>query len=215
MQGLQKGLDETLRRTRIVPVLVIDDVKQAVPLARSLAKGGLRVLEITLRTAAAADCIHAIRAEIEDVVVGSGTVIDEKQLDLSEKLGCVFAVSPGATQALIASARGRNIALLPGSASASEAMNLLECGYRIQKFFPAEPAGGTAYLSSLSSPLPQVKFCPTGGLTQDNAASYLKLSNVIAVGGSWMAPKRLVSEAAWREITRLAHAAAGFGAAGA
>jgi 2-dehydro-3-deoxyphosphogluconate aldolase/(4S)-4-hydroxy-2-oxoglutarate aldolase len=215
MQDLQKGLDETLRRARIVPVLVIDDVKQAVPLARALAEGGLRVLEITLRTTTAADCIRAIRAEIVDVIVGSGTVLDEKQLDLSEKLGCAFAVSPGATQALIAAARGRNISLLPGSATASEAMSLLECGYRIQKFFPAEAAGGSAYLSSLSSPLPQVKFCPTGGLTQDNAATYLKLSNVIAVGGSWMAPKRLVNEAAWREITRLAHAAASLGVAGA
>jgi 2-dehydro-3-deoxyphosphogluconate aldolase/(4S)-4-hydroxy-2-oxoglutarate aldolase len=212
MQDLQTGLDETLRRARIVPVLVIDDVKQAVPLARSLAEGGLRVLEITLRTAAAADCIRAIRAEIVDVIVGSGTVLDEKQLDLSEKLGCAFAVSPGATQALIAAARGRKIALLPGSATASEAMSLLEQGYRIQKFFPAEAAGGSAYLSSLSSPLPQVKFCPTGGLTQDNAPSYLKLTNVIAAGGSWMAPKKLVSEGAWTEITRLARAAAALGA---
>ena len=212
MQDLQTGLDETLRRARIVPVLMIDDVKQAVPLARSLAEGGLRVLEITLRTAAAADCIRAIRAETEDVIVGSGTVLDEKQLDLSEKLGCAFAVSPGATHALIAAARGRKIALLPGSATASEAISLLEQGYRIQKFFPAEAAGGSAYLSSLTSPLPQVKFCPTGGLTQENAPSYLKLTNVIAVGGSWMAPKKLVGEGAWTEITRLARAAAVLGA---
>lgn len=212
MQDLQKGLDDTLRRARIVPVLLIDDVKQAVPLARALSEGGLRVLEITLRTAAAADCIRAIRAELEDVVVGSGTVLDEKQLDLSEKLGCAFAVSPGATQALIAAAHRRKIALLPGSATASEAMSLLEQGYRIQKFFPAEAAGGRAYLSSLSSPLPQVKFCPTGGLTQDNAPAYLKLTNVIAVGGSWMAPKKLMSEGAWTEITRLARAAATLGA---
>src|SRR4029079_122656 len=135
MQDLQKGLDETLRRARIVPVLVIDDVKQAVPLARALAEGGLRILEITLRTAAAAECIRAIRAEIDGVIVGSGTVLDEKQLDLSEELGCAFAVAPGATRALVAATRSRKIALLPGSATASEAMGLLEHGYRIQKFF--------------------------------------------------------------------------------
>src|SRR5207248_759153 len=122
-------------------------------------------LEITLRTEAAAECIRRIRGEIADIVVGSGTVLDARQLALTEELGCAFAVSPGATPSLIAAARDPAVPLLPASASPSEAMFLLEHGYRFQKFFPAEPSGGASYLSSLASPLPQVKFCPTGGLT--------------------------------------------------
>jgi 2-dehydro-3-deoxyphosphogluconate aldolase/(4S)-4-hydroxy-2-oxoglutarate aldolase len=197
----------------VIPVLVIESIEDAVPLARALTDGGLTVLEITLRTDVAAECIRRIRGEIADVIVGSGTVLDSEQLELSEKLGCAFAVSPGATPTLIAAARGREVPLLPASASASEAMLLLEHGYHFQKFFPAEPSGGIAYLSSLASPLPQVKFCPTGGLTQDNAPHYLKLRNVVTVGGSWMAPSKLVGEAKWAEITNLARLTAGLGSA--
>lgn len=204
----QRGLEAALLKAPIVPVMVIEELKHAVPLARALVKGGLPVLEITLRTAAALDCIKAIVNEVEGAIVGSGTVLDIKQLKASEKAGCVFAVSPGATMKLVKAAKDHKIALLPGSASASEAMALLEHGYGLQKFFPAEAAGGAAYLASLASPLPQIKFCPTGGITPALAPSYLKLSNVITLGGSWMAPKALVNEGKWDEIEKLAREAA-------
>jgi 2-dehydro-3-deoxyphosphogluconate aldolase / (4S)-4-hydroxy-2-oxoglutarate aldolase len=207
-KNLQKGLEEALKKAPVVPVMVIEDVRQAVPLARALVKGGLPVLEITLRTEAAMDCIKAIIAEVEGAIVGAGTVLTPKQLRDCERIGCTFAVSPGATGKLLGEAGDREIALLPGGVTASECMALLEWGYTIQKFFPAEPAGGAAYLSSLASPLPQVKFCPTGGITPQIAPNYLKLSNVITIGGSWMAPKALVASANWAEIERLAGEAA-------
>ena len=204
----QKGLEAVLLKAPIVPVIVIEDVKQAVPLARALVRGGLPVLEITLRTPAALDCIKAIVAEVEGAIVGSGTVLTPQQLRQSQKAGCVFAVSPGSTGKLLAAADDYEISLLPGAATASEAMALLEWGYALQKFFPAEQAGGAAYLASLSSPLPQIKFCPTGGITPALAPSYLKLANVITLGGSWMAPKALVNEGKWDEIEKLAREAA-------
>ena len=204
----QKGLEAALLKAPVVPVMVIDELKDAVPLARALVKGGLPVLEITLRTDAALECIKAIIAEVEGAIVGSGTVLTPKQLRQSQKLGCVFAVSPGATGKLLSAAEDEDISLLPGAATASEAMALLEWGYGLQKFFPAEAAGGAAYLSSLSSPLPQIKFCPTGGITPALAPQYLKLANVITLGGSWMAPKELVKGGKWGEIEKLARSAA-------
>lgn len=204
----QKGLEAALRRAPVVPVMVIEDVRQAVPLARALVNGGLPVLEITLRTEAAIDCIKAIIAEVEGAIVGAGTVLTPKQLRECEKIGCVFAVSPGSTGKLLGEAEDRDIALLPGGVTASECMALLEWGYTIQKFFPAEPAGGSAYLSSLASPLPLVKFCPTGGITPELAPKYLKLPNVITIGGSWMAPKHLVAAGDWAAIEKLASEAA-------
>jgi 2-dehydro-3-deoxyphosphogluconate aldolase/(4S)-4-hydroxy-2-oxoglutarate aldolase len=207
-RDMQAGLEVLLRKSPVIPVLVIERKEDAVPLASALVEGGLTVLEITLRTEAAADSIRAIRAEVKGVTVGSGTVLDAKQLKLSEDLGCAFAVSPGATPSLLAAARDRDLPLLPASATVSEAMVLREEGYRFQKFFPAEPSGGAAYLSSLASPLPRVKFCPTGGITPDNAAHYLGLPNVIAVGGSWMAPRKLITAGDWPAIVRLAAAAA-------
>ena len=204
----QKGLAEALARAPVVPVMVIENVEDAVPLARALVKGGLPVLEITLRTAKAMDCIRAIIAEVEGAIVGSGTVLTPEQLRDSHKLGCAFAVSPGSTGRLLGAAEDYDIALLPGGVTASECMALLEWGYAIQKFFPAEPAGGTAYLSSLASPLPQIRFCPTGGITPEKAVSYLKLSNVITVGGSWMAPKKLIEARDWAGIEKLAAEAA-------
>lgn len=203
----QNGLEATLKKAAVVPVMVIEDVSQAVPLARALVKGGLPVLEITLRTEAAMDCIRAIKAEVEGAIIGAGTVITPQQLRECEKLGCEFAVSPGSTGKLLSEAEDRNIALLPGGVTASECMALLEWGYTIQKFFPAEPAGGSAYLSSLASPLPQIKFCPTGGITPELAPKYLKLSNVITIGGSWMAPKNLVAAGDWAGIENLAREA--------
>lgn len=205
----QAGLDSILKQAPVVPVLVIGTVADAVPLAKALVDGGLPVLEITLRTEAAPDCIRAIRAHVKNAIVGSGTVLDARGLRLSEELGCAFAVSPGATPALLDAAEAGRTALLPGSRSPSEAMVLLERGYGLQKFFPAEQSGGCAYLSALVSPLPEVKFCPTGGITAGNAPSYLALTNVITIGGSWMAPKALIADKDWAGITRLAAAASG------
>lgn len=204
----QKGLAEALRLAPVVPVMVIENVADAVPLARALVKGGLPVLEITLRTPTAMDCIRAIIAEVDGAIVGSGTVLTPEQLRDSEKLGCKFAVSPGATGRLLGAGEDYDIDLLPGGVTASECMALLEWGYTIQKFFPAEPAGGAAYLSSLASPLPQIRFCPTGGINLEKAPAYLKLSNVITIGGSWMAPKTLVDAKDWAGIERLAAEAA-------
>jgi 2-dehydro-3-deoxyphosphogluconate aldolase / (4S)-4-hydroxy-2-oxoglutarate aldolase len=204
----QKGLEAALTRAPVVPVMVIEEVADAVPLARALVKGGLPVLEITLRTPKAMECIRAIVAEVEDAIVGSGTVLTPEQLRDSERLGCKFAVSPGSTGKLLGAVENHDIALLPGGVTASECMALLEWGYAIQKFFPAEPAGGAAYLSSLASPLPQVRFCPTGGITPESAPRYLKLSNVITIGGSWMAPKTLVAAKDWAGIEALARQAA-------
>ncbi len=205
----QKTLGQALALAPVVPVMVIERVADAVPLARALVKGGLPVLEITLRTPAAMDAIRAIIAEVEGAIVGSGTVLTPEQLRDSHRLGCKFAVSPGATGRLLGAAEDYEIDFLPGGVTASEAMALLEWGYAIQKFFPAELAGGAAYLAALASPLPQIRFCPTGGITPEKAPAYLKLSNVITVGGSWMAPKKLVEAQAWAEIERLAAEAAG------
>lgn len=205
---VQKGLEAALKAAPVVPVMVIETVADAVPLARALVRGGLPVLEITLRTARAMECIRAIVGEVEGAIVGSGTVLTPAQLAESERLGCRFAVSPGATTTLLDAADGHEIALLPGGVTASECMTLLERGYRFQKFFPAEPAGGAAYLSSLASPLPQIRFCPTGGINAANAGDYLKLSNVVTIGGSWMAPKKLVEAGNWAGIEDLARAAA-------
>jgi 2-dehydro-3-deoxyphosphogluconate aldolase / (4S)-4-hydroxy-2-oxoglutarate aldolase len=203
----QAGLEGLLRKAAIIPVLIIEELGHAVPLARALAEGGLDVLEITLRTPAAADAIRAIRDALPDIVVGSGTVLDPRQLALSEELGCAFAVCPGVTPALLAAARGHAIPLLPASATPSEAMLLLEQGYALQKFFPAEACGGTRYLSAVASPLPGVRFCPTGGITETNARDYLALSNVIAVGGSWMAPRRHIADMDWEAVAEAARAA--------
>jgi 2-dehydro-3-deoxyphosphogluconate aldolase / (4S)-4-hydroxy-2-oxoglutarate aldolase len=207
MNKKQDSLATILAKAPVVPVMVIEDVKQAVPLARALVNGGLPVLEITLRTATALDAIRAIIAEVDGAIVGAGTVLTSQQLHDVAKAGCAFAVSPGSTTKLLAAAEDVAMPLLPGGVTASEVMALLEWGYRFQKFFPAEPAGGTAALSSLASPIPQVKFCPTGGITPALAPSYLKLSNVVTLGGSWMAPKSLVASGDWSGIEKLAREA--------
>jgi 2-dehydro-3-deoxyphosphogluconate aldolase/(4S)-4-hydroxy-2-oxoglutarate aldolase len=208
-RDIQEGLDKVLATAPVIPVMVIEDLADAVPLAHALVKGGLPVLEITLRTKAALDCIRAIMAEVEGAIVGAGTVLDGKKLKEVEHIGCAFAVSPGSTPRLLDAAEDVMIPLLPGSATASECMALIDRGCRFQKFFPAEPAGGAAYLASLASPLPQVRFCPTGGVTLQSAPAYLKLANVITVGGSWMAPRKLIAAKAWGDIETLAREAAG------
>ena len=201
----QKTLATALKSAAVVPVMVIENVKDAVPMARALVKGGLPVLEITLRTEAALECIRAIVAEVEGAIIGAGTVLTPQQLRDSRKAGCVFAVSPGSTGKLLGAAEDEEgIELLPGAATASECMALWEWGYSIQKFFPAEPAGGAAYLASLASPLPHIMFCPTGGITPALAPGYLKLPNVITIGGSWMIPKALVAAGDWAGIEKLA-----------
>lgn len=208
MNAKQSAVEAILKQAPVVPVMVIDDVKQAVPLAKALVAGGLPVLEITLRTDAAMAAMKAIMAEVEGAIVGAGTVLTSEQFKHCSKLGCAFAVSPGASGQLLGAAEDHDMPLLPGAVTASEVMALLEWGYRFQKFFPAEPAGGTPYLSALSQPIPQVKFCPTGGITVESAPRYLKLSNVITLGGSWMAPKSMVQAGDWAGIEALAKAAA-------
>jgi len=209
MAAKQQRTEEILTAAPVVPVMVIESVAHAVPLARALVAGGLPVLEITLRTEAALDAIRAILADVDGAIVGAGTVMNPAQLHQVAKLGCAFAVSPGSTPALLSAAEEVEMPLLPGGVTASEVMALLDHGYRFQKFFPAEPAGGTATLSSLASPIPQVQFCPTGGITPALAPSYLKLANVITLGGSWMVPKALVAAGDWAGIERLAREAAG------
>ena len=204
-------LDSLLAGTPVVPVLVIDSVATALPLARALVEGGLRVLEITLRTAVALDVIRALAAEVEGAVVGAGTVLTAGQYEAAERAGARFVVSPGTTDALLAAATASAVPFLPGAVTASEVMRLLEHGYRCLKFFPAEPAGGVAYLEALASPLPEARFCPTGGIDAVKARAYLSLPNVLCVGGSWVAPKEALAASDWPRITGLARAAAALG----
>jgi 2-dehydro-3-deoxyphosphogluconate aldolase/(4S)-4-hydroxy-2-oxoglutarate aldolase len=204
-------LNSLLAGTPVVPVLAIDSVATALPLARALVDGGLRVLEITLRTPAALDVIRALAAEVEGAVVGAGTVLTAGQYQDAERAGARFVVSPGATDALLAAAAASAVPFLPGAVTASEVMRLLEQGYRFLKFFPAEPAGGVAYLEALAAPLPEARFCPTGGIDAVKARTYLSLPNVLCVGGSWVAPKDALAAGDWPRITRLARAAAALG----
>lgn len=211
MSDVQKALGATLALAPVIPVMVIEELKDAVPLARALCAGGLRVLEITLRTPSALDCIRAIAAEVPDAVVGAGTVLDDAQMKAVTAAGAKFAVSPGGTERLLDSARTHGMAWLPGAVTASEVMAMAEAGLQFLKFFPAVPAGGTAYLSSLGAVFPQVKFCPTGGIGIANAGEFLKLSNVICIGGSWVAPADFVKSGNWQAITELARAASVLG----
>lgn len=191
----------------VIPVLVIDDLAHAVPLAQALVAGGLPVLEVTLRTDCALEAITAM-AQVEGAVVGAGTVLTPDQMAEARAAGARFAVAPGATPALIDAARLNKMPLLPGAQTCSEVMTLLELGYTVQKFFPAEAIGGAAALKSIAGPLPQVTFCPTGGISAARAPDYLALANVACVGGSWVAPKDAMNAGAWDTITKLAEAAA-------
>src|SRR5271166_82005 len=196
----QSGLAGILARAPVVPVVIIEDLTDAIPLARALVEGGLPAIEVTLRTSVAFDAIKAIAAEVEGAIVGVGTVIEGAQLEEALAAGARFAVSPGATAKLLDAAQAIEIPLLPGVATASEAIALIERGYRLAKFFPAEPAGGVTYLAALASPLPQLKFCPTGGISLDSAPRYLALPNVICVGGSWMLKRELIAAKDWNAI---------------
>lgn len=187
----------------VVPVLVVDDVAHARPLAEALVAGGLPALEVTLRTPAALDVISAM-AEVDGGVVGAGTLITPDDVRAAKAAGAQFGVSPGATDALLAACAAEELPLLPGAATASEAMQLLARGYDMLKFFPAEASGGAPALKSLASPLPQISFCPTGGVGPGNVRDYLSLPNVVCVGGSWVAPKDLIQSGDWAAIQDLA-----------
>lgn len=199
-----KSLCET---AAVVPVLVVDDPATAVPLAKALVAGGLPVLEVTLRTKAALDVIREI-AKVDGAIVGAGTVLSPTDAKNALDAGARFAVSPGATDALLSACEDIGLPILPGAATATEAMRLLERGYSVQKFFPAEAIGGAKALKSLAGPLPQILFCPTGGISLGNAPAYLALPNVSCVGGSWVAPGDLIEKSDWDGITALAKQAA-------
>jgi 2-dehydro-3-deoxyphosphogluconate aldolase/(4S)-4-hydroxy-2-oxoglutarate aldolase len=192
----------------VVPVLTIERVADAVPLARALVKGGLPVLEITLRTEAALAALAAIAAEVPEAVVGAGTVLQARQFDDVTRAGARFAVSPGCTPALVTAARATGLPFLPGIQTVSEAMVLAEQGFGLMKFFPADVAGGLAWLKAVAAPLAGLRFCPTGGVGADTAQTYLSLANVACVGGSWVAPRDAVAAGDWTRIERLAAAAA-------
>ncbi|MGW2487520.1 bifunctional 4-hydroxy-2-oxoglutarate aldolase/2-dehydro-3-deoxy-phosphogluconate aldolase [Streptomyces sp. NPDC001606] len=204
--------DSVLDLAPVVPVLAVPDAATAVPLARALVAGGLRAIEVTLRTPAALDAIRAIGAEVPDAVVGAGTVLTPDQVSACAAAGARFLVSPGWTDALLAAMQASGVPFLPGVSTASEVVALLERGVREMKFFPARAAGGTAYLRSLAGPLPQARFCPTGGIGPADAPEYLSLPNVGCVGGSWLAPADAVATGDWARVEALARAAAGLGA---
>ncbi|TXS42541.1 bifunctional 4-hydroxy-2-oxoglutarate aldolase/2-dehydro-3-deoxy-phosphogluconate aldolase [Streptomyces sp. OR43] len=192
----------------VMPVVVLEDAADAVPLARALVAGGLPAIEVTLRTAAALDAIRAIAAEVPDAVVGAGTVITARNVSDTVAAGARFLVSPGWTDVLLDAMKASGVPFLPGVSTTSEVVALLERGVTDMKFFPAEAAGGTAYLKALSAPLPQARFCPTGGVSLASAPSYLALPNVGCVGGSWMVPGDAVAARDWSRVERLAAEAA-------
>jgi 2-dehydro-3-deoxyphosphogluconate aldolase/(4S)-4-hydroxy-2-oxoglutarate aldolase len=208
MNAKTENLLSTLRLQPVVPVIIIEDLKSAVPLARALVAGGLKALEITLRTAAGLEAIKVIAEEVEGGVVGAGTVLDARQWDLAVKAGSKFIVSPGAGTSVLDAADQSDIPLLPGTATATEVMQVRDRGYSVMKFFPAEQAGGAPYVNALASPLAGIQFCPTGGISLKNAMDYLSLPNVVCVGGSWVAPKAMVAAGDWAGITKLAAEAA-------
>ncbi len=192
----------------VIPVLTVDGPADGVPLARALVKGGLRVLEVTLRTDGALQALKAMAREVPDAVLGAGTVLTPSQLGSALKAGARFIVSPGNTSVLAQAARSAGVPYMPGIQTVSEAMAMAELGFRLLKFFPAEAAGGRDWLKSAAAPLAGLRFCPTGGITAETAPSYLELSNVACVGGSWVAPKSAVAAQDWPQIERLAAAAA-------
>ncbi|WP_030598726.1 bifunctional 4-hydroxy-2-oxoglutarate aldolase/2-dehydro-3-deoxy-phosphogluconate aldolase [Streptomyces fulvoviolaceus] len=196
----------------VVPVVVLDDAADAVPLARALVAGGLPAIEVTLRTPVALEAIRAIADGVPGAVVGAGTVITPEQVTECVAAGARFLVSPGWTDVLLEAMRASGLPFLPGVSTTSEVVALLERGVREMKFFPAQAAGGTAYLKSLAGPLPQARFCPTGGIGPGNAPEYLALPNVGCVGGTWMLPADAIAARDWGRIEALARAAAGLSA---
>jgi 2-dehydro-3-deoxyphosphogluconate aldolase/(4S)-4-hydroxy-2-oxoglutarate aldolase len=200
-------LEQILASAPVMPVVTIDDPGQAAPLARALVAGGIRAIEVTFRTAAALEALARIAAEVPEAIPGAGTVLNAEQLAAAAKAGAKFAVSPGATPALLAAARPGPIPLLPGVATASELMACLEAGITICKLFPAADVGGVSALKALAGPFPQARFCPTGGIDAASAPAYLALPNVLCVGGSWLVPRDAIASGDFARIERLAREA--------
>lgn len=198
---------ELCRLAPVIPVLVVDHVAEGKPLAQALVAGGLPVLEVTLRTPAALDVIRAM-AEVEGGRVGAGTLLTRADVKAAKAAGATFGVSPGATPALIDACSEFDLPLLAGAVTATEVMTLMELGYTVAKFFPAETSGGAAALKAIGAPLPQMRFCPTGGIGMGNVGDYLSLPNVLCVGGSWVAPKAAIAAGDWAKVTTLAAEAA-------
>jgi 2-dehydro-3-deoxyphosphogluconate aldolase / (4S)-4-hydroxy-2-oxoglutarate aldolase len=198
---------DVLNAGPVMPVMVIKNLDDAVPLAKALVEGGIKVLEITLRTPIALEAIKLISQHVEGAIVGAGTIANPAQLQAAQEAGAVFAISPGLTPSLLNAAINSRIALIPGIATLSELMLGMEYGLDHFKFFPAEAAGGIPMLQAISGPFPQITFCPTGGISPGNYTEYLQLSNVACVGGSWLAPQSVVSEKNWSKVTELARQA--------
>jgi 2-dehydro-3-deoxyphosphogluconate aldolase / (4S)-4-hydroxy-2-oxoglutarate aldolase len=208
-----KDVAELLALGLVIPVIVIEDENTAVPMAQALVGGGLRVLEVTLRTPAGLPGIKRIAEEVPDAVVGAGTVLTPADVSATVAAGARFLVSPGSSKELIRAMLDSGALPLPGTATASEVMALLDQGLNHMKFFPAQPAGGVPYLKSLAGPLPMVRFCPTGGITPETAPQFLALKNVACVGGSWMLPADALAAGDWARVRDLAQQAAGLGQA--
>lgn len=196
-----------LRRCGVVPVVTIHELSQAVPLARALAEGGLDMIEVTLRTECALEAIEAICDDVPEVCVGAGTILSEGDVDAAGKAGAAFLVSPATPPGLVLALQDFDGLVIPGVSTATEALARYDEGFAVQKLFPAELSGGAPFLKAIQAPIPSISFMPTGGVNTNNLASYLTLPNVLAAGGSWLAPKDFMQSGQWREITQLAHEA--------
>ncbi|WP_169543807.1 bifunctional 4-hydroxy-2-oxoglutarate aldolase/2-dehydro-3-deoxy-phosphogluconate aldolase [Sneathiella aquimaris] len=201
---MRTQVSKLIGAAKVIPVLVIDDLDTAVPLAHCLVENGLPVLEITLRTQTALGAIERICNEVEGAIVGAGTILGADDLAAARKAGAVFGVSPGMTHELLDSLKQSDLPFLPGAATASEVMALRDAGFKEQKLFPAEVVGGTSFIKSVGGPVQDVSFCPTGGIRYDNMEQYLTLPNVMAIGGTWIAPKELLLRKEWETIGSLA-----------
>lgn len=200
---MQDRIIEVLQISPIVPVVVIENIKDAVPLAQSLVEGGIHIIEVTLRSSCALEAIELIAKNVPKMRVGAGTILNPTQLEQAQNRGAEFLISPGLTIKLLEHAKKKDMPLIPGVSSSSEVMQALELGYSALKFFPAEYCGGVKLLNAFNGPFKGVKFCPTGGISADNMHSYLNLENVLCVGGSWLTPKNLIQNKEWDKITEI------------
>ncbi len=200
---MQDKIIEVLQISPIIPVVVIENIKDAVPLAQSLVEGGIQIIEVTLRSSCALEAIELIAKNVPKMRVGAGTILNPTQLEQAQNRGAEFLISPGLTIKLLEYAKKKDMPLIPGVSSSSEVMQALELGYSALKFFPAEYCGGVKLLNAFNGPFKGVKFCPTGGISADNMHSYLNLENVLCVGGSWLTPKNLIQNKEWDKITEI------------
>ncbi|GAA9268959.1 bifunctional 4-hydroxy-2-oxoglutarate aldolase/2-dehydro-3-deoxy-phosphogluconate aldolase [Helicobacter pylori] len=200
---MQDKIIEVLQISPIIPVVVIENIKDAVPLAQSLVEGGIHIIEVTLRSSCALEAIELIAKNVPKMRVGAGTILNPTQLEQAQNRGAEFLISPGLTIKLLEYAKKKDMPLIPGVSSSSEVMQALELGYNALKFFPAEYCGGVKLLNAFNGPFKGVKFCPTGGISADNMHSYLNLENVLCVGGSWLTPKNLIQNKEWDKITEI------------